>query len=114
MKKVIEIGDKKCCFFKDITPEEQTEINSMLTRWSTSVPDLKEKVMENLNHDNRGATVGTSKHIVVVLGPQTSKAELLNTLAHEIRHVVDIICADSNHIPAELTGEIFSHFADWV
>lgn len=83
--------------------------------------DVPEKIMQqaraNMETDNRGSTIAniSRKLIRVFIGPQSSKAEMLNTLAHEIRHIVDTI---NEHTPvesvAELTGILMSRFADWV
>lgn len=112
MKIEMNIGGKSCVFFKDITPEERTYILSALKR-ITKDSAIIEKTTENLDAENRGTTISTDKRVMVLIGPQSSKSEFLNTLAHEVRHVVDSLDID-NVSPAQLTGEIFAHFADWV
>ena len=72
---------------------------------------------ENIKLKNAGSTLTnvSQKRICVLIAEQTSKAELLNTLSHEIRHIVDIITDGNGECsPANITGEITSYFADWV
>ena len=72
------------------------------------------KTEKNLMSRNCGSTIVTDKRVIVLIGPQDSKAELLNTLAHEVRHVVDSVATGAAKSPAQITGEIFSTFADWL
>ena len=118
MKKTLRLGDFKACFYKDITPDEHASVFGLLDSWAVGDAILQ-KTVENVKTQNCGSTICNEgeRHIIVLLGPQSSKAELLNTLSHEIRHVVDIIalhCPESHTSPACITGEITSHFADWL
>lgn len=57
------------------------------------------------------ATCGVCKNSLIVLGKTTSRSEFMNTLEHEIRHVVDDI-SEAYDIPPKgeevgyITGEI--------
>lgn len=113
MKIEFSIADKICTIYKDFSVTELAEVRSTLKRWDGS-GDLWAKTQENMRAENHGSTIVTDKHILVILSPQTSKAELLNTLAHETRHIVDSIVTDDKRSAAELTGNIFSRFAEWL
>lgn len=80
-------------------------------------PDIVAQAYKNITATNAGSTISniSQKCICSFISEQTSKAEMLNTLSHEIRHIVDIISEHGEvESPAELTGEITAHFADWV
>lgn len=114
MKRTLRLGNKICTFYKDLTQEESENVLAQVKKWSKNA-DFCAKTEKNLQTDNCGTTILTSKRAVVILSNQTSKAEMLNTFAHEVRHVVDAIIAETPGIsPAQLTGDIFSHFADWL
>lgn len=113
MKIEIETLGKTCTFYKDITADELAEIRRLTNKWQKD-GDLWAKTKKNLECENCGSTIITSKHILVVMSRQTSRSEFLNTLAHEVRHVVDTLTSDGQTSPAQLTGHIFSHFADFV
>ena len=113
MKIEFEIAGKKCSFYKDCTEAEHAELRSLLSKWDKS-GDLWTKTQENMRGQNHGSTIITSKHVLVVLSPQTSKAELLNTLAHETRHITDALAPEIDLPAPEITGIIFSHYAEWL
>lgn len=119
MIKKLKLGDFCAHFYKDLSPEEHTAVFGLLRSWAVG-DEVLQKSIENVRTHNCGSTICNveAKKIIVMLGPQSSKAELLNTLSHEIRHVVDIIAAHTapeDHVsPASITGEITSHFADWL
>ena len=72
---------------------------------------------ENLTHENRGSTIANKaqRKILVLIGPQTSSAEMLNTIAHEVYHVVGIVCEDcAKEHGAWLSGEIMMRMADII
>lgn len=114
MKKNLNIGKWNIIFY------DGEDCKEGLQRCKTDL-DVPEKIMaqakSNSQKENCGSTISniSRKLIRVFVGPQTSKAEMLNTLSHEIRHVVDTI---AEHTPiesaAELTGAITARFADWV
>lgn len=114
MKRTIKIGDKTCTFYKNLSPEETNDV-MLLIKHLCHNSDLCSETEKNLKTENCGSTIITSKRAIVLLSKQTSKAELLNTFAHEVRHVVDAFIENMPGIsPAQLTGDIFSHFADWL
>ncbi len=93
-----------------------SEINEKLKKLKVS-DTVKVQAFENLNHENRGSTIAnvTQKHILVLISPQTDKGQMLNTLAHEVHHVVDIICSDcTEENAAALSGEIMMRLAKLV
>lgn len=114
MKKTFSLEHKTCTYYKDLTPEETKTVLENVRKWSGD-SDFYAKTEANLNNENCGTTIITNNQILVLLSPQTSKGELLNTLAHETRHVVDSLVAENPEIcPAQLTGDLFMHFADWL
>lgn len=116
MKKAIKIDDWHICAYCSPDSNEKSEIADKLTDFNVS-NDMMKQVWDNLNHDNRGTTIANirAKKILMLISHQTSKAEAINTISHEIRHVVDIICSDCGiEQAAHLTGEIAARFADWL
>lgn len=102
--------------YSDASDAEMREIGDTLTALRVS-DSVKVQAFENLSHSNRGSTIAnhTQRKILVLISPQTDKAQMLNTLAHEVRHVVDILCADCmEENTAHLSGEIMARFAEWV
>ncbi len=113
MKKFVNICDWDIYFY------HAEDCSEGLQRCKTM--NIPEKILmqaeSNIKMQNAGSTLTnvSQKRICVLMGEQTSKAELLNTLSHEIRHIVDIITdKKSDCSPANITGEITSYFADWV
>lgn len=112
MKKAIKINDWKVSFYANVNDEEIKEIQSKTKNFS---PEARIKINDNLINENRGTTIARPKHkcIMVIIGKQSSKSEMLNTLSHEIRHVVDILCQNCNiENAAEITGNLTAQFAD--
>ena len=86
-------------------------------------PKLLKRISRNLKSGkmDTGFTY-SNKHLrctVMVIGMHSSPSEFLNSLEHELRHLVDDI-SDAVHIPvrgeavAYLTGDINSHIAEDV
>lgn len=116
MKKQINIMDWQLCAYKDADSAEMKEINEKLTALRVS-DTHKVMAFENLSNENRGSTIANStmRKILVLISPQSSREQNINTISHEIRHVVDILCAECNcEDAAHLTGEIAMRFTDWM
>lgn len=112
MIKSIKINDWIIDFYIKINESDKNAIQSKIKKMT---PEYQQKINDNLVNDNRGTTIAnlSKKTICVLISNQTSKSEMLNTLSHEIRHVVDILCRNCNiEDAAYTTGEITSQFAD--
>ena len=85
-KKLI-VEDWHICYCMDIGAADMATISEKID--SLKAPSkMKEGAFINLSRENCGSTIAnqTQKKILVLISPQSSKAELINTLAHENRH----------------------------
>lgn len=98
----------------DVTYKDKEEVMYHLRNIHPS-REIVERVRNLINPENINfgftATCRVCKDSIMVLGRTTSKAEFMNTLEHEIRHLVDDI-SEAYNIPSKgeevgyLTGEI--------
>ncbi len=116
MRKHLKVNDWHICVFASPDEGERAKIAERMV--SMHVPQPQQDMLwENLEHTNRGTTIAnsTQRKIIVAISPQADKSEMMNTISHELRHVVDILCVNCNlENAAELTGTIASHLAEWV
>ncbi len=116
MKKTLKIKDWHICLYSQVDGGEMAEINKKLSALNVS-DSVKVQAFENLSHSNRGSTIAnsTQHRILALISNQTDKSQMLNTLTHEVRHIVDIICSECmEEDAAYLSGEIMARLADWV
>lgn len=75
------------------TRDDTIEINDALTRFGCSLKSIS-KVLGLIREKDKGATItdDDKRMSVVVISEPSSKAEYVNTVAHESKHVVSAIC----------------------
>lgn len=111
----LDICDWNITLFYNVKPYDAPEIMDVL--WNSGIPttDYREaKDMLTSGNPNEGLTFNNSfyKHSVVVIGHVSNIWELIDTIEHEGRHLIQGICnryhVDPNsEYAAYLEGKIF-------